>query len=94
MVELSISPHEAYGERIADAVRIVPRRMFPGGPTPETGSLYRATDADGHITFFTVIDVTADSVVVDTNHPLAGQTLEVLVQVISVMETDRAAATC
>jgi len=93
-VQLSISPHEAYGERIADALRVIPRHMFPGVELPEIGSLYRAVGVDGHITFLTVVDVTSESVVVDTNHPLAGETLDVLVQVVSVMESGHAAATC
>lgn len=83
-LDVSVGPREAYGERDPKAIIVLPRRAFPVGQEPEVGDLYRANKADGRPVVFTVIDVTNDTVVVDANHPLAGQTLHVHVEVVSV----------
>jgi FKBP-type peptidyl-prolyl cis-trans isomerase SlyD len=83
-LDVSVGPREAYGERDPRAVLILPRRAFPAGQEPEVGDLYRANKADGRPVVFTVLDVSSESVVVDANHPLAGQTLHVHVEVVSV----------
>ncbi len=93
-IDVSIAPPDAYGERDPDALRVIPRRAFPSDQPPEKGCLYRAIAGDGRVCFFTVIEVTSESVLVDTNHPLAGQRLEVHVEVLSVMDATHAAATC
>jgi FKBP-type peptidyl-prolyl cis-trans isomerase SlyD len=83
-LDLSLTPEEAYGDRDPAAVVVLPRRVFPAGQEPEVGDLFRANRVDGRPVVFTILDVSTDSVVIDANHPLAGQTLEVHVEVISV----------
>jgi FKBP-type peptidyl-prolyl cis-trans isomerase SlyD len=83
-LELWVTPEEAYGERNAAAVMVLPRKAFPDVDPPEVGSLYRAFRQDGKPVMFTVLEVTSEQVVVDANHPLAGQTLQVSVEVLSV----------
>lgn len=89
-VDLYIGPTEAYGERDPSAVRLVPRRCFPE-ILPEVGCCYR-TENGARPFFFSVLGVYGDSVLIDTNHPLAGQALRVEVEVLSVME--RSAGLC
>ena len=84
-MDLSIPARRAYGERDPRALRILPVRAFPPDEPPERGCLYRAIAVDGRACIFTVIDVTTNNVLIDTNHPLAGQTLDVHVEVLSVM---------
>jgi FKBP-type peptidyl-prolyl cis-trans isomerase SlyD len=86
-LDLQIPPQEAYGERDPGALRLVPYAMFPASDPPEKGSMYRAIGNDGRIVFFSVLDVTSDGVLVDANHPLAGQTLKVHVEILSVMDS-------
>jgi FKBP-type peptidyl-prolyl cis-trans isomerase SlyD len=93
-LDLSIPPQEAYGERDPDALRMIPRRLFPASDPPEKGSIYRAIAGDGHMTFFSVLDVTSDTVLVDANHPLAGQTLKVHVEILSVMDATSSPELC
>ncbi len=85
-LEVSIDPHEAYGERDPAAVMALPRKAFPRDDPPEVGSLYRAFRQDGRPVMFTVLEVTGERVIVDANHPLAGQTLNVAVEVIAVRD--------
>lgn len=83
-LDLSVGPREAYGVRDPKAVLVLPRKAFPLGQEPEVGDLYRANKADGKPVVFTVLDVAPETVVVDANHPLAGQTLQVHVEIVSV----------
>ncbi len=85
-MNLWVGPQDAYGERDPNAVLVLPRSAFPTGETVEAGSMFRAFRPDGKPIIFSVIDVTGDMVVVDANHPLAGQTLQIDVQVVSVRE--------
>jgi FKBP-type peptidyl-prolyl cis-trans isomerase SlyD len=85
-VDISLAPDEAYGQRDPTALRMIPRRFFPASDPPEKGSMYRASTADGKVLFFSVLEIRDDGVLVDANHPLAGQTLKVHVEILSVMD--------
>ncbi len=84
--DVSLPPDQAYGERDASAVLVLPRRAFPAGDDPAVGDLYRASRPDGRPVVFTVLDVSPKSVVIDANHPLAGKTLHVHVEVVSIRD--------
>jgi FKBP-type peptidyl-prolyl cis-trans isomerase SlyD len=84
-IDVAIPPEEAYGDRDPGALRVIPRRFFPAADPPESGNLYRASTGDGRVLFLSVLDVTPDGVLVDANHPLAGQTLQVHIEILSVM---------
>lgn len=83
-IEVFVSPEDAYGPRDPTAVIVVPRAAFPDGEEPTPGALYRALRPDGRAFVFSVVEATGEKVVVDANHPLAGQTLHVSVEVLSV----------
>lgn len=71
---VSVPPVEAYGLRDEKRMNEVPRSEFPQGMEIKPGMQFRAQSAHGAATV-TVIGVTADTVTVDSNHPLAGETL-------------------
>jgi FKBP-type peptidyl-prolyl cis-trans isomerase SlyD len=83
-LDVSLAPDEAYGDHDPKAIVLLPRRAFPPGQEPEVGDLYRASRADGKPVIFSILDVSDQTVVIDANHPLAGQTLSVHVEVIAV----------
>jgi FKBP-type peptidyl-prolyl cis-trans isomerase SlyD len=83
-VDVELEPDAGYGQRDPEAVLVVPRRFFPDGDDMEAGTMFRAFRPDGRPVIFSVIEVLDDTVVVDANHPLAGQTLRVRVEVLSV----------
>jgi FKBP-type peptidyl-prolyl cis-trans isomerase SlyD len=85
-LDVELPPSEGYGVRDPDAVMVIPRRFFPSGDEVEPGTLFRALRPDGRPVIFSVIEVLEDTVVVDANHPLAGQTLKVRVEVLSVRQ--------
>lgn len=68
-----LRPEQAFGPRNPEAQVEVERSEFP--PDVAAGDCYEAEDEAGRPVLLQVLDVSADSVVVDSNHPLAGQTL-------------------
>lgn len=83
VVDVVLEPDDAFGEYDAELVRMEPADLFPG--EVKVGMQFEGTSEDGHHhLLYTVTDVADGQVVVDGNHPLAGQTLRVHCQVQSV----------
>lgn len=80
--QLKLASRDAYGPRDPDAVLEVERGEFP--PDVEAGDYFEVENADEGLLVLRVLDVTDDSVMVDLNHPLAGQDLQVTVTVLQV----------
>ena len=70
-----LAPGDAFGEYDAELVQVEPRSKFPGNLAVGMQFEGRA-DGSGETLAYTVTDVADDKVVVDGNHPLAGQTLD------------------
>jgi FKBP-type peptidyl-prolyl cis-trans isomerase SlyD len=70
----SIPCEDAYGERKEDNVVSLPRSLFPSDVKLEKGLCLYAK-ASGQTYPITVQEVKGDLVVVDLNHPLAGERL-------------------
>ena len=68
-----LKPEQAFGLRSPEAQVEVDRSDFPDDVA--AGDCYEAEDEDGRPVLLQVLDVTAEGVLVDSNHPLAGQTL-------------------
>lgn len=69
--EVTLSPREAFGTRRKEAVVEFALEDFPPGVAP--GDRFDADTADGGVLLLRVMEVGEDAVVVDMNHPLAGQ---------------------
>ena len=74
----TLEPERAYGEKIAEAVQQIPAEMF-GDITPEPGMTLMSD-----VGSFNVVSVDGDTVTVDFNHKLAGETLQFSVEVVDV----------
>jgi FKBP-type peptidyl-prolyl cis-trans isomerase SlyD len=72
--EIRLLPQDAFGEYDARLIRMEPRDQFPAEVATGMQFEGRGSESGQHL-IYTVTDVTADQVVVDGNHPLAGQTL-------------------
>jgi len=67
-------PNEAFGEYDAELVRVETRDKFPA--EVKVGMQFEGrSERQGEMVVYTVTDIADDKVVVDGNHPLAGQTL-------------------
>ena len=85
-LSVAIEPAEAYGEYSAELVATLNRSMFEGVDELEVGMQFHASGPDGGMQIVTIRDIEGDDVIVDGNHPLAGQRLNFQVKVISVRE--------
>ena len=71
---VELDPEDAFGEYEASLVRVEPREMFPANV--KAGMQFEGSAEGSEETrIYTVTEVTDDKVVMDGNHPLAGQTL-------------------
>ena len=82
-VEFTLSSEDAYGNHNPDAVQQVPTEMF-GEITPEVGMTLMSDMGP-----FRVTAVAEDSVTVDFNHALAGQSLTFNVEVIDIRDAEQ-----
>lgn len=73
-----LRPEQAFGLRNPEAQVEVDRADFPDDVA--AGDCYEAEDEDGRPVLLQVLNVSEEAVVVDSNHPLAGQTLRFEVQ--------------
>lgn len=83
-LEIVVPPNEAYGDRDPAGVFVVPRAAFPHEEKVAPGMMFSAHRPDGKSLTFRVVEANDDVVLVDTNHPLAGETLHITVLVHEV----------
>jgi FKBP-type peptidyl-prolyl cis-trans isomerase SlyD len=69
--EVTLPPREAFGPRRKEAVVEFALEDFPPGVAP--GDRFDADTAAGGVVLLRVLEVGPDTVLVDMNHPLAGQ---------------------
>jgi len=81
-VTVTVSPEQAYGPIREDLVVEVPADKMPG--PVEVGQLLQADGGEGQVVQVIVRDVKEDLVVIDGNHPLAGQELIFEIEVVSI----------
>ncbi|MDX5152530.1 MAG: peptidylprolyl isomerase [Acidiferrobacterales bacterium] len=84
-LQVTISPEDAYGQRVDELVQKVPRDRFDGASELEVGMRFQASSDHGE-TLVTITEVSDDEVTVDGNHPLAGETLHFDVKVVDVRD--------
>ncbi len=74
-VNLTLEPLDAFGEYDAELLRVEPRERFP--EAVEVGMRFEGVpgEREEDSLIYTVTDITPDTVVVDGNHPLAGERL-------------------
>jgi FKBP-type peptidyl-prolyl cis-trans isomerase SlyD len=79
-VRARIEPDDGFGHHDENAIRTEPRSAFP--PDVKVGMQFAGSpDGSDDMSVYTVREVSEDAVVVDGNHPLAGQTVEFVVTV-------------
>jgi FKBP-type peptidyl-prolyl cis-trans isomerase SlyD len=79
-----VAPQDGYGLRDPDRIQEVPRTAFPKNMNPEVGMQLMARDPSGNQFPLWITEVKAEAVVVDGNHPLAGETLHFQVEIKEV----------
>lgn len=80
-MDVVVAAADGYGERDPDAYEMVDRDVFPADMNLEPGMGLRMRDVKGQALVAYVEEVRPDGVVLDFNHPLAGETLHFNVQI-------------
>jgi peptidylprolyl isomerase len=72
---IEIPVDQAYGEKRQDMLIEFPKDQFPAEMTPKVGEQLMMSDGSGQQFPVIIAEVREESVVLDANHPLAGQDL-------------------
>jgi FKBP-type peptidyl-prolyl cis-trans isomerase SlyD len=81
---IKVTPEEAYGEIDPDNFMDVPRSEFPKEIPLKVGTELELRDEDEEIISAVIVEVKKDSIRLDLNHPLAGQTLVFDIEVLGL----------
>jgi peptidylprolyl isomerase len=80
---VTIAADEAYGPRRDELVLVVPRTELPAEMQPELGQQLQLSQ-DGQSFIVTVADVNESEIILDANHPLAGEALTFELQLVDI----------
>mgnify|MGYP000368525248 CR=1 FL=1 len=83
---VTIAKEEAYGEVHEQLIQEVKRAELPQDMAPEVGMHLVAKSPEGQEQNLQVIEVKEETVVLDGNHPLAGQDLVFDLEVVEIIE--------
>jgi FKBP-type peptidyl-prolyl cis-trans isomerase 2 len=86
---VEIGADDAYGQRESENLIEFPKTQFPEGMKPEPGMQLMLSNESGQQFPVIVVEVHEDSVVLDANHPLAGQDLIFDIEMMDIQPTSR-----
>jgi len=86
---VEIGADEAYGQREAGNLIEFPKDQFPPNMNPEVGQQLMLSNDQGQQFPVVVAEVKEDSVVLDANHPLAGQDLIFDIEMVHIEPKSR-----
>ncbi len=79
--QVAVTPAEGYGDVDPNAVQLVDHDVFPPDMQLQPGMRLRMATPEGHPLEAAVVELKDDGVLLDFNHPLAGETLHFEVSV-------------
>ncbi len=82
---VTIPPEEAYGERHDQLVQQVPKSALPDEIDPAVGMQLQSRSPEGQVMNLVVTEVDEQSITVDGNHPLAGQSLTFAIELVEIV---------
>jgi peptidylprolyl isomerase len=81
---VEIAANDAYGDRHEQLTKDVPRTAIPDDIELQEGMVLRARGPEGQDLALTVVSFDDQSVMIDGNHPLAGNDLTFTVQLVEI----------
>ena len=81
---VNIPAAEAYGERNEELMQVISKTQLPEGMDPQVGQKLMATGPDGHQQEVMVAEVTAETITIDVNHPMAGKELVFEIELVEI----------
>jgi FKBP-type peptidyl-prolyl cis-trans isomerase 2 len=86
---IEIPVGDAYGEKDPQMLMDFPIDRFPADMKPEEGMRLNMTNGSGQQIPVVVIEVKADTVILDANHPLAGEDLIFDLELVEIIGASR-----
>ena len=88
VVIVDLQPLDAFGEYDEELVQIEPASAFPSTEL-EIGMQFEGEDPTGDVVLYTVTDIADGKVVVDGNHPWAGERVVFTATITGVREANK-----
>jgi peptidylprolyl isomerase len=82
--KVRVEATDAYGDRHPDRVQAVDRSSVPDHIPTDPGTQLQVQTQDGQTMNVVIVEVTEEEVILDANHPLAGQALTFDVELIKI----------
>ena len=87
-VDVTVEPEEGYGLRLQEAIQEIPRTALQDVEDLALGMQLQSQDKDGNAFIVTVAKIEDETITVDANHPLAGETLHFAVTIESIRKAE------
>jgi peptidylprolyl isomerase len=87
--KVEIGVDDAYGRKQDEMMIEFPKDQFPEGMNPEEGMQLMMNNGAGQSFPVTVAEVKEESVILDANHPLAGQDLIFEIELMEIVPVSR-----
>ena len=84
--DVSVKPEDAYGVHHAEGIQEIPKEALQGIENLEIGMELQSQDEQGNPFIVRIEEIKDDVVIINANHPLAGQTLHFNVSIESIRE--------
>ena len=82
--QVVVAPADGYGEVDTDAFQLMPLSMFPPAMELTPGLALQMRDQNGQVLPVVVAKIRPDGVLLDFNHPLAGETLHFAIEIVGL----------
>src|SRR5690554_4692906 len=86
--DFELAAVDAYGEKDDRAVAQLPTDMFNEAGLPPVGEILPLQDNQGNQFRARVTEVSPEAVVVDLNHPMAGQNLHFAIEILTIRDAN------
>ena len=87
-LDVTVEPEEGYGLRLQKAIQEIPRTALQDVEDLALGMQLQSQDKDGNAFIVTVTKIKDETITVDANHPLAGETLHFAVTIESIRKAE------
>ena len=84
----AVPPEKAYGQRKENFEQTIPRSELPADYVPEVGHILGREEGESILTPVRIKGLTDQTVTMDLNHPLAGETLYFHLKVVGLSEPE------
>ena len=86
---VEIEVDDAYGQKSQEMIIEFPKAQFPDDMNPEVGQQLMMSNGAGQSFPVTIMEIKEDSVMLDANHPLAGQDLIFDIELVEIVPASR-----